>query len=119
MDAHMGAVPSGSLPKRATLARADCHTCMAHTLAIKEGLHQLMKRPAESHPKARLCNLRHALAIKQGASSADEAPSLIPSECLRFSRMHGPISSIVADGHTVSNAPDLFRPPKLSGTGPG
>ena len=24
-----------------------------------------------------------------------------------------------ADGHTVSNAPDLFRPPKLSGTGPG
>ena len=27
--------------------------------------------------------------------------------------------SIVADGHTVSNTPDLFRPPKLSGTGPG
>ena len=26
---------------------------------------------------------------------------------------------IFADGHTVSNAPDLFRPPKLSGTGPG
>jgi len=25
----------------------------------------------------------------------------------------------VADGHTVSNAPDLFRPPKVSGTGPG
>ena len=24
-----------------------------------------------------------------------------------------------ADGHTVSNAPDLFRPPKLSNTGPG
>ena len=24
-----------------------------------------------------------------------------------------------AGGHTVSNAPDLFRPPKLSGTGPG
>ena len=24
-----------------------------------------------------------------------------------------------ADGHTVSNAPDLFRPPQLSGTGPG
>ena len=28
-------------------------------------------------------------------------------------------SDIFADGHTVSNAPDLFRPPKLSGTGPG
>ena len=24
-----------------------------------------------------------------------------------------------ADGHTASNAPDLFRPPKLSSTGPG
>ena len=23
-----------------------------------------------------------------------------------------------ADGYTVSNAPDLFRPPKLSNTGP-
>ena len=27
--------------------------------------------------------------------------------------------SILADGHTASNAPDLFRPPKLSGAGPG
>ena len=25
----------------------------------------------------------------------------------------------VADGHTASNTPDLFRPPKLSGAGPG
>ena len=25
----------------------------------------------------------------------------------------------LADGHTASNAPDLFRPPKLSGAGPG
>ena len=30
-----------------------------------------------------------------------------------------PGSTVLADGHTVSNAPDLFRPPKLSGTGPG
>jgi hypothetical protein len=29
------------------------------------------------------------------------------------------IPTSFADGHTVSNAPDLFRPPKLSGTGPG
>ena len=28
------------------------------------------------------------------------------------------IINIFADGHTVSNAPDLFRPLKLSGTGP-
>jgi hypothetical protein len=26
---------------------------------------------------------------------------------------------IIAGGHTASNAPDLFRPPKLSGAGPG
>ena len=26
---------------------------------------------------------------------------------------------VFADGHTVSNAPDLFRPPKLSSTGIG
>ena len=25
----------------------------------------------------------------------------------------------IAGGHTASNAPDLFRPPKLSGAGPG
>ena len=28
-------------------------------------------------------------------------------------------SQSVAGGHTASNAPDLFRPPKLSGAGPG
>ena len=28
-------------------------------------------------------------------------------------------SVVFADGHTASNAPDLFRPPKLSGAGPG
>ena len=26
---------------------------------------------------------------------------------------------VFADGHTESNAPDLFRPPKLRGSGPG
>ena len=31
----------------------------------------------------------------------------------------GPRTPISADGHTASNAPDLFRPPKLSGAGPG
>ena len=28
-------------------------------------------------------------------------------------------SKFIADGHTASNAPDLFRPPKLSNAGPG
>ena len=28
-------------------------------------------------------------------------------------------ANVHADGHTASNAPDLFRPPKLSGAGPG
>ena len=30
-----------------------------------------------------------------------------------------PVRILIADGHTVQNAPDLFRPPKLSSTGPG
>ena len=30
-----------------------------------------------------------------------------------------PANNMFADGHTASNAPDLFRPPKLSGAGPG
>ena len=29
------------------------------------------------------------------------------------------LNKVFADGHTASNAPDLFRPPKLSGAGPG
>ena len=29
------------------------------------------------------------------------------------------LTSTIAGGHTASNAPDLFRPPKLSGAGPG
>ena len=38
--------------------------------------------------------------------------------------MHGDVNitretMFVAGGHTASNAPDLFRTPKLSGAGPG
>lgn len=29
------------------------------------------------------------------------------------------MQTVIAGGHTASNAPDLFRPPKLSGAGPG
>ena len=29
------------------------------------------------------------------------------------------VALFIAGGHTASNAPDLFRPPKLSGAGPG
>ena len=32
--------------------------------------------------------------------------------------MARPSDTSFADGHTASNAPDLFRPPKLSGAGP-
>ena len=35
-----------------------------------------------------------------------------------FSFARDIIINVFADGHTVLNAPDLFRPPKLSGTGP-
>ena len=40
-----------------------------------------------------------------------------PAVCLLL--LSGAHAIIFADGHTVSNAPDLFRPPKLSGVGPG
>ena len=36
-----------------------------------------------------------------------------------FARACNTTNTDVADGHTASNAPDLFRPPKLSGAGPG
>ena len=39
--------------------------------------------------------------------------------CLGGGPLRSRTTESVADGHTVSNAPDLFRPPKLSGTGPG
>ena len=29
------------------------------------------------------------------------------------------VQEIIADGHTELNPPDLFRPPKLSSSGPG
>ena len=34
-------------------------------------------------------------------------------------RLQPPLRPIGASGHTASNAPDLFRTPKLSGAGPG
>ena len=45
----------------------------------------------------------------------------IALQCCDYSPHHHIVAAtrILADGHTVSNAPDLFRPPKLSGTGPG
>ena len=45
-------------------------------------------------------------AAKRGRRAGRRAPGAIPS-------------MVVADGHTASNTPDLFRLPKLSGAGPG
>ena len=39
------------------------------------------------------------------------------TNCLRTFRVS--CGDTIADGHTTSNAPDLFRPPELSGVGPG
>ena len=38
---------------------------------------------------------------------------------LRFADSNTDWWFAIAGGHTASNAPDLFRPPKLSGAGPG
>ena len=46
---------------------------------------------------------------------------LMTQNCYRWHviiKMPVPIL-MFAGGHTASNAPDLFRPPKLSGAGPG
>ena len=54
-----------------------------------------------------------------GGQSAQPSPAR-PSPALAAShRLHFSCGLIFADGHTTSNAPDLFRPPKLSGVGPG
>ena len=42
-----------------------------------------------------------------------------PRSCGRYKLEPEELLLAVADGHTASNAPDLFRPPKLSGAGPG
>ena len=42
-----------------------------------------------------------------------------PSTCACPSQPWRAANTVLADGHTASNAPDLFRPPKLSGAGPG
>ena len=66
----------------------------------------------------------------QGSAGLRRAPPGAPSPTLRTG-LSAPLTSTFweaalscvamsfADGHTASNAPDLFRPPKLSGAGPG
>ena len=67
------------------------------------------------------CTRAHSL-------TAESARTGVAAQCVRaythgFSRrkVEGakPRTYCFADGHTASNAPDLFRPPKLSGAGPG
>ena len=43
----------------------------------------------------------------------------VSSRSVYFSALLGSMLAVIADGHTASNTPDLFRPPKLSGAGPG
>ena len=45
----------------------------------------------------------------------------VPLPCASLSCLQGKsiFAYTFADGHTASNAPDLFRPPKLSSAGPG
>ena len=52
-------------------------------------------------------------------SSSGEEPTPRRAPSAPRSPAGGQRPQVIADGHTASNAPDLFRPPKLSGAGPG
>ena len=56
---------------------------------------------------------------KGGQKPCDPGPAhMLSAACAAVAEV-GPGRPFLADGHTASNAPDLFRPPKLSGAGPG
>ena len=58
-----------------------------------------------------------AVAVTQAFLSVGSSPGR--DICKRWICEGCTTTSFPADGHTASNAPDLFRPPKLSGAGPG
>ena len=67
------------------------------------------ERPSRAHADARK---RGAQCPTRGALSRLAVPRVEVKARCNFA------ATLFADGHTASNAPDLFRPPKLSGAGP-
>ena len=65
-----------------------------------------------------LCVLLFAQGTKAALMCANLHRTATQQACLQddFTIMS---EIFIAGGHTASNAPDLFRPPKLSGAGPG
>ena len=66
---------------------------------------------------------KHRQASRQTAREPNSQTPQLPSASLGHTfasafKKQSPRLSL-AGGHTASNAPDLFRPPKLSGAGPG
>ena len=85
--------------------------CMSTLLAlpVECGRHQPHHTPEAGRTES--------LQNRSWVSSANQ--SMTPrNECPREDEVVSVMISF-ADGHTASNAPDLFRPPKLSGAGPG
>ena len=65
-----------------------------------------------------LCVLLFALGTKAALMCANLHRTTTQPTCWQYDfTIMREIS--IAGGHTASNAPDLFRPPKLSGAGPG
>ena len=67
---------------------------------------------AEEHP---LESVQQHIQAHHGGRLIDLAP--VGGNLETGNLLHLRLS--FAGGHTASNAPDLFRPPKLSGAGPG
>ena len=70
-------------------------------------------------PSSSFCLLLPSVFFFLLPSSSGEGPTPRRAPSAPWSHAQGQRRQVIADGHTASNAPDLFRPPKLSGAGPG
>ena len=103
------------------LVRTQCGQHTQHRRHRNRRAHSA-RRTAQTEPRGRreVCPFpdiylrvlarRHAAQKRRRAILGD---AMCLCSALRLRRFG------VAGGHTASNAPDLFRPPKLSGAGPG
>ena len=80
-----------------------------------QGVGLLIRRLRVRVPQGVLFALRRDVAARLAARKGNRH-STAPTPC-RWA--WAATTQVFADGHTALNAPDLFRPPKLSSAGPG
>ena len=101
--------------------RADAHT-RAETCRPRDADRDTQ---TETHRPRHKGVSRAASAESTGSAESSRKTEPTPASCACALDLRGNVRQCVcstiipADGHTASNAPDLFRPPKLSGAGPG